>query len=137
MMNKKMIKLIGMLLCGNFMMVASQEDLLQKPSKEENKVQQALTLKFQGKDLTMEDNNIKNVDILKKKGAFLSQKSLLWPSWLAALSYTSKSANRLMEPESYSGHIIHPMGNFLFPRFDPAGERFHATIENPFASFSH
>ena len=95
-MNKKMIMLIGALVCANSMTLAFQESAETKPlTAEENEVYQGLVARFQADSLTTEDNTYANIDILMQQKEFLAQavkaqatkKQTLWPYVLAASFY--------------------------------------------------
>lgn len=101
-MNKNMIMLISALVCANIVAFAAQKGNMQELSiikeasvaepltTEENKIYQGLVAKFQAKNLTVADNTMQNIEILKKCERFLVQSievsntSSLWPYWLTA-----------------------------------------------------
>src|SRR5438132_4909437 len=121
-MNKKIIMLIGALFCGNSMMVASQKDIITSfmatgLAAEENKTYQALVAKYQSKKLSAEDNTLTNIGILNKKELFLvqaiegSNKSSLWPHWLAA------SFGPVLSAFGYIGGNISNMSDYGTPAY--------------------
>jgi len=100
-MNKKIIMLISAFVCANNMVFAAQKGpikvsqdniipIAEHLTTEENKIYQALIVKFQTKKLTAADNTATNIGILKKQEVVLvqsmqvSNKSPMWPYWLGA-----------------------------------------------------
>lgn len=118
-MNKKIIMLVCAFICANNMVFASQTKIITDLmttglAAGDNEVYQALVAKYQSKKLTAEDNTLTNITILNKKEGFLkskmTNKSSLWPYWLAAsfgpsLLMTGKVGGALIAFQTYLNEI--------------------------------
>jgi hypothetical protein len=121
-MNKKIIISIVALFCAN--VVSAMPIRVQPPFQTcvEQSVYQNLVNKFKFNELTLIDNTVQNIDLLKSRESYLIQtiegnnKSSLWPYWLAASFYPTVrglyTVGHALKSLSWTNFIWH-IGNAL------------------------